>query len=208
MPMHDWTRVPAEIFHAFHHHWITQIGRALNRGLLPADYYALPEQQAAEVGPEVLALPIPYAVVVRHVNEDRIVALLEIVSPRTKASRHNLREFVDKACELFSRRIHLTLVDPLPPGPHDPNGIHAAIWEEVENKSFELPKYRPLTLAAYVCGLTTQAYIESFAVGDILPDMPLFLGEEVYVAMPLEATYQIGFADMPQRWRKVLETAV
>lgn len=208
MPMHDWTRVPAEILHAFHHHWITQIGRALNRGVLPADYYALPEQQAAGFEPDVLPLLIPYAVVVRHVNGDGIVALFEIVSTRSKESRNALRRFVNKACELFARHLHLTLVDPFPPGPHDPNGIHAAIWEEVENKPFELPKDKPLTLAAYVCGLTTQAYIESFAVGDILPDMPLFLGEEVYVAMPLEATYRIAFADMPQRWRKVLETAV
>ena len=42
MPIHDWTRVDAGIFHAFHHDWITEIARALNRGLLPADYYALP----------------------------------------------------------------------------------------------------------------------------------------------------------------------
>src|SRR3954469_14369544 len=56
MPMHDWTRVEAGIFHAFHHEWISEIGRALNRGLLPADYYALPEQQAAGFGPDVLTL--------------------------------------------------------------------------------------------------------------------------------------------------------
>jgi hypothetical protein len=77
MPMHDWTRGAAGIFHTFHHDWITEIGRALNRGLLPADYYALPEQQAAEIRAEVLALPTRYAVVVRHVNGDRIVALFE-----------------------------------------------------------------------------------------------------------------------------------
>lgn len=59
MPMHDWTRVAAEIFHAFHHDWITEIARALNGGLLPDDYYALPEQQAAGFGPDVLALQSP-----------------------------------------------------------------------------------------------------------------------------------------------------
>ena len=30
MPIHDWTRVDAGIFHAFHHDWITEIARALN----------------------------------------------------------------------------------------------------------------------------------------------------------------------------------
>ena len=56
MPMHDWTRVDAGIYHAFHHEWISEISRALNRGLLPEDYYALPEQQAAGFGPDVLTL--------------------------------------------------------------------------------------------------------------------------------------------------------
>jgi hypothetical protein len=56
MPIHDWRRVDAGIFHAFHHDWITEIARTLNRGLLPADYYALPEQLAGGLGPDVLSL--------------------------------------------------------------------------------------------------------------------------------------------------------
>src|SRR2546421_12094765 len=56
MPIHDWNRVEAGIFHHFHHDWITELARALNGGLLPEDYYALPEQQAAGFGPDVLTL--------------------------------------------------------------------------------------------------------------------------------------------------------
>src|SRR5262245_23253788 len=56
MPMHDWTRVEAGIFHDFHHEWISMIRRTLNSGLLPPDYYALAEQQAAGFGPDVLTL--------------------------------------------------------------------------------------------------------------------------------------------------------
>src|ERR1700756_4726781 len=56
MPIHDWTHVDAGIFHAFHHDWITDIARALNQGVLPEDYYALPEQHAAGFGPDVLTL--------------------------------------------------------------------------------------------------------------------------------------------------------
>jgi hypothetical protein len=59
MPIHDWTRVDAGIFHAFHHDWITEIARALNHGLLPSDYYALPEQIAGGLGPDVLTLQRP-----------------------------------------------------------------------------------------------------------------------------------------------------
>jgi len=47
------------VFHAFHHGWIEEIARALNRGLLPADYYALPELIAGGLGPDVLTLKLP-----------------------------------------------------------------------------------------------------------------------------------------------------
>src|SRR5437660_8812972 len=56
MPVHDWTRVDAGIFHAFHQAWNIAISTALNDGILPRDYYALPEQHAAGFGPDVLTL--------------------------------------------------------------------------------------------------------------------------------------------------------
>jgi hypothetical protein len=59
MPVHDWTRVDAGIFHHFHHGWIEEIARALNRGLLPSDHYALAEQIAGGLGPDVLTLKGP-----------------------------------------------------------------------------------------------------------------------------------------------------
>ncbi len=58
MPVHDWSRVAAGIFHDFHHAWIEEIKRALNSGLLPSDYYALAEQRTAGYGPDVLALQV------------------------------------------------------------------------------------------------------------------------------------------------------
>src|SRR5437868_3611646 len=130
MAVHDWTRVDAGIFHAFHHDWITELSRALNQGILPPDYYALPEQFASGFGPDVLTLQESAsidesdgagidrgsastvivassqkltptaetdmefyrrkqtAVAVRHVSGDRVVAVIEIVSPGNKAARH------------------------------------------------------------------------------------------------------------------------
>ena len=61
MPVHDWTRVDAGIFHHFHHAWIEEISRTLNAGLLPADYYALAQQFAGGFGPDVLTLQAPAA---------------------------------------------------------------------------------------------------------------------------------------------------
>ena len=56
MPANDWTRVTAGTFHSFHLGWIAELTRALNRGLLPEDYYALSEQRAAEFEPDLLTL--------------------------------------------------------------------------------------------------------------------------------------------------------
>ena len=56
MSMHDWTRVSAGTYHAFHNAWITHLQEALNAGVLPKPYYAQGEQQAGDIQPDVLAL--------------------------------------------------------------------------------------------------------------------------------------------------------
>lgn len=56
MPLHDWTRVEAGIFHAFHVTWIPEIQGILNGGLLPEGYYALAEQHAGRAVADLLTL--------------------------------------------------------------------------------------------------------------------------------------------------------
>ena len=56
MPIHDWTRVDAGLFHAFHQRWISALCDALNTGGLPTDYFALPEQSIRGPIPDVLTL--------------------------------------------------------------------------------------------------------------------------------------------------------
>jgi len=60
MPIHDWTRVDAGLFHAFHQGWITNLSRALNAGALPRDYFALPEQSIQGPIPDVLTLKLSW----------------------------------------------------------------------------------------------------------------------------------------------------
>ena len=43
MPVHDWKRVEAGTFHHFHHSWIEELQRVLNKDLLPPDFYAMAE---------------------------------------------------------------------------------------------------------------------------------------------------------------------
>ena len=51
------------------------------------------------------------------------------------------------------------------------------------------------------------AYVEaeSIAVGDVLPDMALFLESELYVSVPLEATYQTTWNVFPAALKGLLE---
>lgn len=141
-------------------------------------------------------------VVIRHVSGDEVVAMIELVSPGNKSSQYHLNAFVEKACELIQRQIHLLIVDPFPASKRDPQGIHGAIWESLVDESFVLPANRPLTLVSYECFNDTRAYIEPFAVGEPLPDMPLYLAPEAYIDVPLEATYQAAWANVPQRWQR------
>ena len=249
MPMHDWTRVNAGIYHAFHDEWNLAIKRSLNSGLLPNDYYALTEKPVGPNVPDVIALQKPvgmngtlpdtgpgggvllaeapprvrfrsevidsdvYArrakhVTIRHTSEHEIVAVIEIVSPGNKDGEYKFRSFVEKAAAMIWQGIHLLVIDPFPPTPRDPQGIHKAIWGQFAgDPGFELPSDSPLTLASYQAGEIPKAFIEPTAVGTALIDMPVFLTQELYVPLPLEATYQAAWEAVPAYWRNVVAGA-
>lgn len=56
MPLHDWNRVPAGLFHDFHQSWSIRIKDALNAGRLPKGVAALVEQRAGPRESDVLAI--------------------------------------------------------------------------------------------------------------------------------------------------------
>lgn len=234
MPVHDWSRVDANLFHDFHQTWTINLRNALNGGLLPAGYFALVEQRAAGVVPDVLTLerhrrlnrpPVPnpggavltvplptvwqrleaaaenLAVranrVAIHHSLGEVVCVLEIVSPGNKNSHAALRQFVSKTVELLSGGVHVLVVDLFPPSPRAPQGIHKAIWDEIEEQPFALPRDKPLLLAAYVAGAVKTAYLHPLGVGDVLPDMPAWLDADRYVPVPLESTYRATWESCP-----------
>jgi hypothetical protein len=242
MPIHDWTKVEDGVFHDFHHSWIGSIRNALNRGILPPDFYAMADQVAGPGHPDVLGLqrvrsvgdsqsntsasgttvsaePVVAfqdtasrrptwrrrkRVAIRHVTGDRVVALVEIVSPGNKSSRSAIRFFAEKMAEYIDGGIHLLVLDLFPPGRHDPNGIHPLIWSSFSKPHFDLPAGKDRTLAAYQSGAEPRAFIQPVAVGDALPEMPLFLTPDEHVRVPLEATYHTAWTEVPDRWRDVL----
>jgi hypothetical protein len=243
MPIHDWTRVDAGLFHDFHQSWTVALRNALNSGGLPPEYFALVEQHLRGPIADVLTLKVsgtgdlpetgvsaisvatapPRAsrvrrheadiyvekanrVTVRHRHGD-VVAVIEIVSPGNKATRNELRAFVEKSVGLLQQKIHLLVIDLFPPGKRDPHGIHKAIWDEIgEDDPDDLPADKRLTVVSYDAGPPLVAYIESVAVGDALPEPPLFLKPGAYVPAPLEATYQTTWNLFPTALKGLLET--
>ncbi|MGL6095760.1 MAG: hypothetical protein ACRC7O_08210, partial [Fimbriiglobus sp.] len=119
MPVHDWTRALPGRFHHFHTTWLVHLADALNSGRLPPGYFALAEQKATSLTPNVVAMssadydfgsngggggtavavaeprtdrrvlmqtePLPARrLAIRHASRDRLVAIIEVVSPRNK----------------------------------------------------------------------------------------------------------------------------
>jgi hypothetical protein len=245
MPIHDWTRVGAGTYHAFHTRWITHLGDALTKGLLPPDYYSDPEQHLVRRIADVLTLhasdpvsptrapeppagtalavleapprvsrtvaltPLPTrarrTLTIRHTSGHRIIALIEVLSAGNKASTDDIAEFLRKAKDALAVGIHLTVIDLLPPGPFDPDGIHGTIMRAVCGEAYALPPERPLTFVSYAAGPTPVAYLQHPAVGDELPELPLFLTAERYVVLPLAASYATAWDGVPAFWREVIE---
>lgn len=143
-------------------------------------------------------------VVIRHPDGD-VVAVIEIVSPGNKSSRDALNTFTRKAVRYLRAGIHLLIVDLFPPSRRDPQGIHKAIWDRIEEQPFELPADKPLTLASYVGDNEIVGYIEPVAVGDMLPEMPVFLEADYHIFCPLESTYQTAWEQFPAVLKAPLE---
>lgn len=246
MPVHDWTRVEAGIFHAFHTTWISEMQNALNEGLLPEGFYALAEQHVGRSIADVLTLHTgpktlePFQSVssagglavaeapprvrrrqtvesaslirrrtltIRHVSGHRIIALIEIVSPANKDRREHVEEFAEKAVSALDAGVHLLLVDLFPPGPYDPYGMHGVIRQHLDlsEEPYDLPADEPLTLASYAASNRIEIYLEHFAPGAPLAEMPIFLSPDRYVNAPLESTYEAAYRGMPAFWRDVLK---
>ena len=239
MPIHDWTRVPAGLFHHFHQDWSIEVARELNRGRLPKGFSALVERRPGPREVDVLtidstrsgaesgsdrgvALVDPPAarivrrstkqiyagranrIVVRH-HLGRMVAVIEIVSQGNKDSRAALRDFVEKIIELLQAGNHVLVVDLFPPSARDPWGIHKAVRDEIEEEEFTFPAEKDRIVVSYETGGQRVAYIEPVAVGDELPDMPLFLASGLHIPVPLEPTYRAAWEASPEDLRRAVE---
>lgn len=95
MPLHDWTRVPAGLFHHFHQDWSIEIARTLNRGQLPAGVSALVEQRSGPLETDVLAIE---GMEFRHAEEGDAGSVATQLPPVAKIIRRSSQElYADRA---------------------------------------------------------------------------------------------------------------
>jgi hypothetical protein len=157
-------------------------------------------------GPKATYRAARRTLTVRHVSGHRLIALIEILSPGNRDREKSVRDFVEKVHGALRHGCHLLVVDLFPPGRHDPQGIHEAIWADLDPVEARVaPTVKPSKLASYLADKLPEAHIETVAVGDPLPDMPLFLELDGYVSVPLEATYRAAYRGLPAYWRGVVE---
>ena len=102
----------------------------------------------------------------------------------------------------------MLVIDPFPPTSRDPDGIHKVIWDQIKEEPFVLPAGKDRLCASYESSDEYTAYLEPLAVGDVLPDIPLFLSIGRHVKTPLETTYQSTWEAAPQELRTAVETGV
>jgi hypothetical protein len=141
---------------------------------------------------------------IRHVSGHRVVAILELVSPANKDRPAHVQDFVLKVMNAISNRVHVGLVDLFPATKAAPRGLHGAAWEALGGKKYRAPAVKPLAVASYPAIAPSECYLTPTAVGESVPDLPLYLTPTHYVNVPLGSTYEATFAGTATFWQNVL----
>jgi len=162
-------------------------------------------QRAARVETETALYARKANRIAIHHELGRVVAMIEVVSAGNKDTKHAIASFIAKAVDFIRNGIHFLAIDLFPPGPRDPHGLAQAIWDELVGEPLGTrPADKLLTVAAYDAGDELTAYVDGLAVGDLLPDAPLFLAPGWYVNVPLEQTYMASWNVTPKPIRDLV----
>ena len=192
MPMHDWTRVDPNDYHTFHLMWLVSLASALNHKHLPEGYYAMADHTTPPLVRRRLAI--------KQARDRQIVSVIEIVSPGDKAKLREFALLVEDLVRLLQNGIHLMIIDPFPT-----NSVTSRVWEQFTGKKIDPIQGRAASLISCQVGVEDKgAFVDEVAVGGAMPDMPLFLGEDIFVHLPLEETYTAAWNGFPEPLREVL----
>ncbi|MEZ6034767.1 MAG: DUF4058 family protein [Planctomycetaceae bacterium] len=146
-------------------------------------------------------------VAIRHASDHRLIAVIEVISPGNKNNRRALDAFRRKIDLLLDQRVHLLLIDILPPGPVDPDGLPVALSVTDPADVPVVTAAEPYSLLSVRCAEDSDllgGFVEIVGRNQPLPEMPLFLSEDHYVNVPLESTYLRAWDELPEPWREIV----
>ncbi|MBI1927235.1 DUF4058 family protein [Candidatus Poribacteria bacterium] len=206
-------------FHSFHNAWATEIAYDLNRllpeGFLAEPNVQLgrlgeidvrADELLAENGePYLITYQPPHAteripvvfpnepeIFVVNVDQARTtVGVIEIVSPANKDRPQSREIFVSKCLSILSQGIALVIVDIVTSRSFN---FHNAIVRKLQSKKKCGSPETPLYCSAYRYVSDQKAsaielWWYGLAVGDVLPEVPLYISSEIAVPVRLEQTY-------------------
>jgi len=133
----------------------------------------------------------------------RTVGVIEIVSPSNKNRPENREIFVSKCLSLISQGISLIIVDIVTVRPFNFHNELLRRLRTTEGWMQDIPLLAPTFRAEDEASLYCSSYRYTFEfkepsvelwayaleVGDVLPELPLFISTEIAVPVKLEKTY-------------------
>ena len=142
-------------------------------------------------------------IVVRHVSDDRPVAMLEIVSPGNKESQSAVESFVRKCTGWLKGGLHLGIVDLFPPRKFDPFGLGVTVAEANGVRPIE----ERVPGVSFEAGPRLRTFGDAFTIGKPIPPLPLFYAPRRHVMLPLQETYDEALIGVPKHLKAKLEAA-
>jgi hypothetical protein len=132
-------------------------------------------------------------------SDQRLVAAIELISPANKDRPESRRQFVAKCASLLQQQVSVTLVDVVTTrmfnlysellqwmGVHDP-----ALGDTPSNIYAVSCRWEPFGKHLWL-----ETWSRPVAVGQILPELPLWLSDEFVIPLDLEASYEQTCRDL------------
>ena len=143
---------------------------------------------------------------IRHASGDRVVALVEFASPGNRDSAAKVDLFADKVVNALRAGVHVLLIDPFPPTGSAPAGLHGAIAERFGAEP-QIDPGRPLSFVGYKACPDARASVQTRAVGEEPPRVPLFLDPRWFLFVDLAPSYAAAIADLAEPTLEALGAA-
>jgi hypothetical protein len=195
MPLLEHFRPPLSMTHpwkGFHSAWANAITIGLNE-VLPEGYYAIPE---VPLGDQIEIDGATLEGVAVHVFQDQggpqLRAAIELVSPANKDRPRSRLTFAAKCAGHLEQGVAVVVLDTVTGRRANLHAEIAQTLEAGDGLAWDSPTH--LYAVAYRSvsrqGQTqVEAWPEALAVGEQLPVLPLWIGVDLSLPLPLETSY-------------------